>query len=433
MGGLNFDSKFAQRHGPLADRGMAIATSLLDLGAIDLRDAADEAPGRPRTRSVQLSRGTAPAFGRKGASQIALTYVDPVSEASLAMLLAAMAGADEPIAADPESLSVFALADRLANSDIPVLINGPTGTGKEVLSRFIHARSPRREGPFIAVNCAAMPETMLEAMLFGHQKGAFTGATQASEGFIRAADGGTLLLDEIAEMPLQLQAKLLRALQEQEVVPIGSTKPIKVDVRIIACANRDLPTEVAEGRFRADLYYRLNVFPLTLRPLRERADDIAPLAFAMALRHAPDPAKVPCPSEAAIAMLKLHSWPGNVRELENVMRRALLLAHGNDVITPEHIVFDSPARLIESPVTATGFGVTVAQPQVEEAETPRKLSSIVQISEARAIVETLEACGGSRVRAARELGISERTLRYRLASMRDAGIEIGRAVAGGRR
>ena len=433
MGGLNFDSKFSRRHAPLADRGTAIATSLLDLSAIDLRDAADETPSRPRTRSVQLSRGTAPAFGRKGASQIAMTYVDPVSEASLAMLLAAMAGADEPIAADPESLSVFALADRLANSDIPVLINGPTGTGKEVLSRFIHARSPRRDGPFIAVNCAAMPETMLEAMLFGHQKGAFTGATQASEGFIRAADGGTLLLDEIAEMPLQLQAKLLRALQEQEVVPIGSTKAIKVDVRIIACANRDLPTEVAEGRFRADLYYRLNVFPLTLRPLRERADDIAPLAFAMALRHAPDPTRVPCPNEAAIAMLKLHSWPGNVRELENVIRRALLLAQGNDVITPDHIVFDSPARLIESPVTATGFGVTVAQPQVEEAETPRKLSSIVQISEARAIVETLEACGGSRVRAARELGISERTLRYRLASMRDAGIEIGRAVAGGRR
>ncbi|CDO35574.1 sigma-54-dependent Fis family transcriptional regulator [Novosphingobium sp. KN65.2] len=433
MGGLNFDSKFSRRHAPLADRGTAIATSLLDLSAIDLRDAADETPSRPRTRSVQLSRGTAPAFGRKGASQIAMTYVDPVSEASLAMLLAAMAGADEPIAADPESLSVFALADRLANSDIPVLINGPTGTGKEVLSRFIHARSPRRDGPFIAVNCAAMPETMLEAMLFGHQKGAFTGATQASEGFIRAADGGTLLLDEIAEMPLQLQAKLLRALQEQEVVPIGSTKAIKVDVRIIACANRDLPTEVAEGRFRADLYYRLNVFPLTLRPLRERADDIAPLAFAMALRHAPDPTRVPCPNEAAIAMLKLHSWPGNVRELENVIRRALLLAHGNDVITPDHIVFDSPARLIQSPVTATGFGVTVAEPQVEEAETPRKLSSIVQISEARAIVETLEACGGSRVRAARELGISERTLRYRLASMRDAGIEIGRAVAGGRR
>ncbi|GGB93429.1 hypothetical protein GCM10011494_09800 [Novosphingobium endophyticum] len=433
MRGVQFDTEFARQHGPLAQRGAAIAASLFDCDAIDLRDAADGGPARPRTRAVHLSRGKAPALGRKGASQVALTYADPLSESSLAMLLAAMAGADEPIAADPESLSVFALAGRLAESDIPVLINGPTGTGKEVLSRFIHTRSKRRDGPFIAVNCAAMPETMLEALLFGHQKGAFTGATQASEGFMRAADGGTLLLDEIAEMPIQLQAKLLRALQEQEVVPIGSTRAIKVDVRIIACANRDLPTEVAEGRFRADLYYRLNVFPLALRPLRERVDDIAPLAYAMALRHAPDPANVPCLNDAALAMLKLHSWPGNVRELENVIRRALLLAHGKQAIAAEHIVFDSPARLIQSPVAAAGFGVAPAPDMPEETDGPRRLSSIVQLSEARAIVETLEACGGSRVRAARELGISERTLRYRLASMRDAGIEIGRMAAGGRR
>jgi two-component system response regulator FlrC len=433
MGELRSESDFDRLHGPLTQRGAAIATSLFNWEAVDLRDARDGSPSRPRARAVHLTRGDAPAIARKGASQVALTYVDPVSENALAMLLAAMAGTEEPIAADPESLSVFALADRLASSDIPVLINGPTGTGKEVLSRFIHERSSRRDGPFIAVNCAAMPETMLEAMLFGHQKGAFTGATQASEGFMRAADGGTLLLDEIAELPLQLQAKLLRALQEQEVVPIGSTRAIKVDVRIIACANRDLPTEVAEGRFRADLYYRLNVFPLTLRPLRERPDDIAPLAYGMSMRHAPDPANVPCIDETALTMLKLHSWPGNVRELENVMRRALLLAQGQEAITAEHIVFDSPARLIQSPVTATGFGVAPAPVEPQDAEGRRKLSSIVQISEARAIVETLEACGGSRVRAARELGISERTLRYRLASMRDAGIEIGRVAAGGRR
>ncbi|MDE8651137.1 sigma-54 interaction domain-containing protein [Novosphingobium album (ex Liu et al. 2023)] len=423
MSALAIGDTISRRHGPLIQRVAAIAGSLFDCDAIDLRDASDEHPARPRTRTVSLCRGNAPAIARDGQSRIALAYADPVSESALAMTLAAMAGPDEPIAADPESLSVFALADRLATSDIPVLINGPTGTGKEVLSRFIHARSTRRNGPFIAVNCAAMPETMLEAMLFGHQKGAFTGATQASEGFMRAADGGTLLLDEIAEMPLALQVKLLRALQEREVVPIGSTRPIKVDVRIIACANRDLPLEVAEGRFRADLFYRLNVFPLSLRPLRERPDDIAPLAYAMALRHAPDPTLVPCFSEAALAMLKLHSWPGNVRELENVVRRALLLAFGRSTITPEHIAFDSPARLV--PVEA----------EVVELEGPggRRLSSIVQLSEARAIMETLEACGGSRVRAARELGISERTLRYRLASFREAGIEIGRKAAGGGR
>jgi two-component system response regulator FlrC len=329
-----------------------------------------------------------------------------------------------PIAADTESLSVLALADRLAASDIPVLINGPTGTGKEVLSRFIHNRSPRADKPFVAVNCAAMPEAMLEALLFGHQKGAFTGATSSSEGFFRAADGGTLLLDEIAEMPLALQAKLLRALQESEVVPIGSTLPIKIDVRVIACANRDLPTEVAEGRFRADLFYRLNVFPLSLKPLRERADDIAPLAFAMALRHTAPGKPMPWISEAALALLKVHGWPGNVRELENVVRRALLLAEGKAQVGPEHIVFDGTARLVPAEMTPSVSTLTASEPA-----TGKRLSNIVQLSEARAIMATLEACGGSRVAAARQLGISERTLRYRLASFREAGL----AVAGGRR
>ena len=431
-----FDTEFERRHGPLARRAAIITASLLDPAGVVLSDAATgtgqrEAATVPGARQVRLTRGQAPALSRAASGAIAVTYADPVSEASLAMLLAAMSGPDEPIAADPASLSIFALASRLAASDIPVLINGPTGTGKEVLSRFIHARSSRAGGPFIAVNCAAMPESMLEAMLFGHQKGAFTGATQSSEGFMRAADGGTLLLDEIAEMPLPLQAKLLRALQEQEVVPIGSTRPIKVDIRVIACANRDLPTEVAEGRFRADLYYRLNVFPLMLDSLRERPDDIAPLAFAMALRHAPDPARVPCLSDCAIAMLKLHAWPGNVRELENVMRRALLLAHGRPMITPEHIVFDCPARLLGPALHGASIpgGPIPCVPLIaDDGEGPRRLSSIVQISEARAIVETLEACGGSRIRAARALGISERTLRYRLASLREAGIEIGRGV-----
>jgi two-component system response regulator FlrC len=270
---------------------------------------------------------------------------------------------------------------------------------------------------------------MLEALLFGHQKGAFTGATQASEGFFRAADGGTLLLDEIAEMPIALQAKLLRALQEGEVVPIGSTLPVKVDVRIIACANRDLPTEVAEGRFRADLFYRLNVFPLSLKPLRDRADDVAPLAFALALRHAPQGKSVPWISEGALSLLKAHSWPGNVRELENVIRRALLLAEGTPTVGPEHIIFDGTARLVPSEMAVA---MPASMPSLPAADTPgngKKLSNIVQLSEARAIMATLEACGGSRVAAARQLGISERTLRYRLASFREAGL----AVAGGRR
>ncbi len=418
---LEFDDSVARRHAPLVQRAAAIAEALGAGGAVTLRDAEDRSPSPPRARTVTLARGGEAGLRRDGASRLALAYRDPASDATLAALLAAIAEPGMPIAADPESLSVLALAERLAASEIPVLIGGPTGTGKEVLSRFIHARSPRRDGPFVAVNCAAMPETMLEALLFGHKKGAFTGATEASEGFFRAAHGGTLLLDEIAEMPLSLQAKLLRALQESEVVPIGSTQAIKVDVRIIACANRDLPVEVAEGRFRADLFYRLNVFPLSLRPLRERSEDVAPLAFALALRHTPAGRTVPWISDGALAMLKLHGWPGNVRELENVVRRALLLADGKDSIGVEHVVFDQPARL-----------VTQDMP-LPEANQSARLSNIVQLSEARAIIETLEACGGSRIAAARELGISERTLRYRLASFREAGIAPGRLGAGGRR
>ena len=402
-----------RRHAPLVQRAAAIIGAGLG-GTIPALRCAGELPRPGPGPSVSLERAARNLLRRDGPiGSFALTYSDPTSDAALAALLAALAAPGMPIAADPETLSVLALADRLAVSEIPVLIGGPTGTGKEVLSRFIHARSPRAAGPFVAVNCAAMPETMLEALLFGHRKGAFTGASEANEGFFRAADGGTLLLDEIAEMPLALQAKLLRTLQEGEVVPIGSTQPIKIDVRIIACANRDLPTEVAEGRFRADLFYRLNVFPLTLRPLRERPEDIAPLAFAMMLRHTPASKPLPWLSDNALAMLRLHGWPGNVRELENVVRRALVLAEGKDEITAAQIVFDSPARL-------------VVQPGGADAPAPRRLSSIVQVSEERAIMAALDLCGGNRIAAARELGISERTLRYRLAAFRDGT----RAAAG---
>lgn len=428
MSALEFSEATARAHAPLLQRAAAVFAVMgaPDGGALVV-DAA-EAKALPAHRpAIALTRSAHPSLTRReGRGRHVLAYSDPTDEASLAALVACATPADMPIAVDPESLSVLALAERLAASEIPVLINGPTGTGKEVLSRFIHARSPRRDGPFVAVNCAAMPETMLEAMLFGHQKGAFTGATGASEGFFRAADGGTLLLDEIAEMPLPLQAKLLRALQEGEVVPIGATKPVKVDVRIIACANRDLPLEVQEGRFRADLYYRLNVFPLALRPLRERIEDIAPLAFALVLRHAPQGVAAPWLSDGALAMLRHHGWPGNVRELENVVRRALLLSQGCAAIGPEHIHFDSAARLVEATPPVAGGDLPVPIP----ASGGRKLSSIVQVHEARAIMAVLGECNGSRIEAARRLGISERTLRYRLASFREAGIAV---AAGGRR
>jgi len=434
--GLQISDAARAAHASLVQRAATMMGAPGTLAPVFLLDADEIMPiPIPLARTVRLARasGAAPTIRRGPGERFGISYDNGMGDGALAALIACATPAGSPIAADPESLSVLALAERIAASDIPVLINGPTGTGKEVLSRFIHDRSTRAGKPFIAINCAAMPETMLEAMLFGHQKGSFTGANAAGEGFFRAADGGTLLLDEIAEMPLSLQAKLLRALQEREVVPIGATRPVKVDVRVIACANRDLPAEVDEGRFRADLFYRLNVFPLMLRPLCERPDDVAPLAFAMMLRHVPQGVDVPWIGDAALRMLAAHSWPGNVRELENVLRRALLLCgratgggpagHGTGEIGPQHIVFDRAVRVAGA--TAATDPVMTAAGGAQAA----RLSNIVQLSEARAILATLEACHGSRVAAARQLGISERTLRYRLASFREAGI----AVAGGRR
>ena len=238
-----------------------------------------------------------------------------------------------------QSIHLLKLAARVAQADITVFINGPTGTGKEVLSQFIHLKSSRASGPFVPINCAAIPENMLEAILFGHEKGSFTGASTANKGIFRAADSGTLLLDEISEMPMSLQAKLLRVLQEKSVTPLGSQQNIPVDVRVIATTNRDMNTEIEKGNFREDLYYRLNVFPLATKNLFTRKDDIIPITTALLIKHAGDVTKIPYLSANAITKLLNHSWPGNVRELENVIQRALVLQSGN-TINEEDIIVD---------------------------------------------------------------------------------------------
>lgn len=405
----------------------AICSITLANRNIFVRNLGEDIAPPPRARVVEIEQSSSNGLTRVSAQHYIVRYCEPMSDFALAAMTCAMSSSEDPIAGDPESLAIFALAQRIASSDIQVLINGPTGTGKEVLSRFVHSRSNRADQAFIAVNCAAMPETMLEAMLFGYQKGAFTGANAASEGFFRAADGGTLLLDEISEMPLSLQAKLLRALQEQEVVPIGSTTPVKVNVRVVAAANRDLPEEVAAGRFRQDLYYRLNVFPLSLAPLMERAQDIDLLAQAMLMRHSPTYGCIPCISDSAISVLRSHDWPGNVRELENVLRRALLLSDGSAEISAEHIMFDRvsgpPVERVEP--RKTGHVIPF------KSKGERMLASVKSEHEARAILQTLEECDGNRTRTARRLGISDRTLRYRLASLRDAGVEIENHLSGG--
>ena len=258
----------------------------------------------------------------------------------LADILGAQARA--MVAADPATGALIDLARRVARSDVTVFINGPTGSGKEVLARQIHAASRRAAAPFIAVNCAAIPENMLEAILFGHEKGAFTGAGVANKGIFRAADGGTLLLDEVSEMPAGLQTKLLRVLQERAVTPIGAHEEVPVDVRIIATSNRDMARAVREGAFREDLFYRLNVFPLATRPLATRPDDIPALAVALVRRHLSPGMAMPAIPAETLAALSAHRWPGNVRELENVIQRALVLAE-DGVIRPADILTDADA------------------------------------------------------------------------------------------
>jgi two-component system response regulator FlrC len=304
---------------------------------------------------------------------------------------------------------VIELAQRVAATECTVLIVGESGTGKEVLARFIHRNSSRASQPFIAVNCAAIPETMLEAMLFGYERGAFTGAHSGHAGKFEQAQGGTLLLDEVTEMPLGLQAKLLRVLQEREVERLGGRSPVTLDVRVLATTNRRLREEVAAGRFREDLYYRLNVFPLAIPPLRARRDDILPLAMQLLGGRCRPGAPIPALSAEGAHLLLTYPWPGNARELDNLLQRALILLNG-PVIRPEHIQFE-----------LAGDGAGEAKPA---AAAPASIAASLDARERDLILNALRAGNGSRREAAETLGISARTLRYKLARLREAGIEV---------
>lgn len=354
------------------------------------------------------------------------------------------------IAHDPASANLFGIAARVAQTDATVLLTGESGVGKEVVARFIHRHSSRSKGPFVAINCAAIPESLLEATLFGYEKGAFTGAQSAQAGKFEQAQDGSLLLDEVTEMPLALQAKLLRVLQEREVERVGGKKPVSLNIRIIATSNRDMAAAVAKGVFREDLYYRLNVFPILIPSLRQRPEDIIPLARHFLVEHGAQVGRQGLGFSAeAEAALRHHAWPGNVRELENVVQRAMILAPGN-LIGPEHLGLSAgrqalpgmplspfalatppvPESVLAAPVPMSAMSAVPAEAQPvstvfslgqENVQEPGKRVDNMKDLEREHILRTLADVNGSRKAAVERLGISERALRYKLKQYKEEG------------
>lgn len=343
-----------------------------------------------------------------------------------------------PVAEDDFSKKFFQVAKKVADSESTVMISGESGTGKEVLARYIHEHSPRKKQPFVAINCAAIPENMLEAMLFGHEKGAFTGAYNSAPGKFEQANGGTLLLDEVSEMDLGLQAKLLRVLQEREVERVGGRKPIALDVRVLATTNRDLREYVDEGKFREDLYYRLSVFPMMWKPLRERPDDIFPLAQRLLAEHASKMNKPAMAFASGVAEhLADYHWPGNVRELDNAIQRALIMASGTQVTVNDFCLDMAQAANwvakqanIEPLSNADADATPVREVQLDSEEIDRSaLGKDLKMREYQIIIDTLRQENGKKKQAAERLGISPRTLRYKLAQMREVGIDLAAELA----
>jgi len=321
------------------------------------------------------------------------------------------------VAIDPASRELFAMAQRVAQTDATVLLTGESGVGKEVVARYIHRNSARRDAAFVAINCAAIPDSLLEATLFGYEKGAFTGAQQAQAGKFEQAQDGTLLLDEVTEMPMSLQAKLLRVLQEREVERVGGKKPVPLNIRIIATSNRDMADAVAKGVFREDLYYRLNVFPVAIPALRQRREDIVALARHFVVDHGGRLGRSGVAlSPGAEVALKSHDWPGNVRELDNVIQRALILSSG-PTIGAEHLHL-APRPLADVPQPQALRSEVLPSAGLSEVE---KRADNMKDLERDHILRTLAEVGGSRKQAIERLGISERTLRYKLQQYRDEG------------
>ena len=355
----------------------------------------------------------------------------PLVEAGLCRANGQETAADENgeiVTAHPRMRSLLEFARQVAKSHASILIQGESGTGKELLARYIHAHSRRNSGPFVAVNCAALPEGLLESELFGHERGAFTGAVTSKAGKFELAQSGTLLLDEISEIPMLLQAKLLRVLQEREVDRLGGKKPLPIDIRVISTTNRDLREMIRAGSFREDLFYRLNVVPVRLFPLRERIDDIEPLARSFFIRHGYPQASL---SPGALARLKTYSWRGNVRELFNVLERAAIVVQG-ERIEPEHLLLEEVMGLVNDfqMISAEDVGSKAAIASspvfaVKPAETAVSGSLSVREMEEQLIFKTLRQVNDNRTQAAKRLGISVRTLRNKLKLYREKDYQRG--------
>ena len=322
---------------------------------------------------------------------------------------------------DPVSQHLLELARRVAQTQVSALIVGPTGAGKDVLARVLHDASPRRGGPFVAMNCAALPENLIEDMLFGHEKGAFTGALKEHRGLFEQAQGGTIFLDEIAEMPYHLQTKLLRVLQERKITRLGGNAPIELDVRLVAATNKDLREAIANREFREDLYFRISAFKLSVMPLRDRPGDILPLVNQFLSNYGPSDRQVRL-SPRATEMMQSYRWPGNVRELQNVIQRALVLSNG-DIIDESDLMFDEwEAKVTETAIEPLGE----VQPVANEAQPTAvidsgALSAAVKSSEYQAIMTAIKS-SSNRSEAAKKLGISPRSLRYKMAQFRERGL-----------